>query len=429
MCGLIIHSYAAAITGGESIVKALQECAAFVVIMTPQARESRWVQREVTLADSWKKPLFPLLLDGENWEIFVLTQFSNVTNRRMPPATFYDKLAKYASRNTQEGEDVTQRATYHEPVDETLQAEIDNPPEPDERSNAPQRDLRSWFGGHVRVIIIMILSAGVLVTLFASSLGRPDPALQDLTQTAAEFAMQTEFAATEFAMATSTPSPAPPSPTNSPLPPGTATQVDPHDLTATQLVQPGTATAVIQFGSTATEAMLQRTVDAQAATNAALLAENTQIAVTATAQATGDNATVTLTIYRDEDSFTLYLPQMDQPLSMVGLEFHVTTSTGEAIVWHLDKDFAAFLGLPFENVSSLGAACFRLVRANANRPVPQVCQGRTLLVPQQLASADIFWRDTSAGLDRTVLVYQNGQLRAACGAEAYCELRLLIEPE
>ncbi|MEO8611126.1 MAG: toll/interleukin-1 receptor domain-containing protein [Chloroflexota bacterium] len=66
----------------------------------------------------------------------------------------------------------------------------------------------------------------------------------------------------------------------------TPTPVPTDTPTATFTVpQESTATPVIDFGATATEALLQRTADAQQAMNAALLAENTHIAETATAYA------------------------------------------------------------------------------------------------------------------------------------------------
>jgi hypothetical protein len=49
----------------REIVRAIKLCAVFVVVMTPESGESRWVQREVTLADELRKPTFPLLLAGD----------------------------------------------------------------------------------------------------------------------------------------------------------------------------------------------------------------------------------------------------------------------------------------------------------------------------------------------------------------------------
>ena len=94
----------------EAIVYALRQCGAFIIIMTPEARQSRWVQREVTLADNWQKRIFPLLLEGDNWEIFVLTQYSDVRSGELPPQAFFDKLAEVAPRQQGSGRIVTPTA-------------------------------------------------------------------------------------------------------------------------------------------------------------------------------------------------------------------------------------------------------------------------------------------------------------------------------
>lgn len=123
----------------ESIVRALRGCAAFIVIMSPEARNSRWVQREVTLADNWRKPTFPLLLAGENWEIFVLTQFENValpptssTSQhagKIPPASFFDKLEEFAPRQRHQGANIrTTGDALAVEIDAEIAKEIANPP-------------------------------------------------------------------------------------------------------------------------------------------------------------------------------------------------------------------------------------------------------------------------------------------------------------
>lgn len=116
----------------EKIVNALGNCAAVVVVMTPEARQSRWVQREVTLADNWRKPTFPMLLSGENWEIFVLTQYEDIRGGDLPPPEFYDDLSQVAPRQTRRGVDVTDTA-FEAAVDDTqmrreIREEIANPP-------------------------------------------------------------------------------------------------------------------------------------------------------------------------------------------------------------------------------------------------------------------------------------------------------------
>lgn len=83
----------------QSIVVALWECAAFVVILSPNSDSSRWVQREITVADQRQKPTFPLLLAGDmdtpNWAIFVRTQYEDVRDGSLPPDSFYAALRHY----------------------------------------------------------------------------------------------------------------------------------------------------------------------------------------------------------------------------------------------------------------------------------------------------------------------------------------------
>ncbi len=86
-----------------TIVKALKHCAAFIVIMTPSSDESRWVQREVTIADNLGKPAFPLLLRGdllesENWAIYVRTQYADVRDGSLPGENFLQQLAEVSPR-------------------------------------------------------------------------------------------------------------------------------------------------------------------------------------------------------------------------------------------------------------------------------------------------------------------------------------------
>lgn len=78
----------------DKIDSAIAECAGLVVIMTPAAKASRWVQREILLAEDRNKPIFPLLLSGDNWSLFVDTQFVAVEDNALPPNSFFDQLAR-----------------------------------------------------------------------------------------------------------------------------------------------------------------------------------------------------------------------------------------------------------------------------------------------------------------------------------------------
>lgn len=118
-----------------SIVNAIWSCAAIIVIMTPASDRSRWVQREITIADQRQKPIYPLLLDGgmdtPNWSIFVRTQFQDVRGGTLPSQTFFDDLQAHVPRRPGAGgSDIT--GTTHMTLvamqDEDFQAQIANPP-------------------------------------------------------------------------------------------------------------------------------------------------------------------------------------------------------------------------------------------------------------------------------------------------------------
>lgn len=66
----------------ETIEASVVNCVAFTVIMSDNARQSRWVRREVLLAENLGKPLFPVLLDGQVW-----TQLADIQSADMTAGT------------------------------------------------------------------------------------------------------------------------------------------------------------------------------------------------------------------------------------------------------------------------------------------------------------------------------------------------------
>jgi len=78
----------------RTIDKAIRSCGAFVVVMSPEAGESDWVEKEVMLAQVEKKPIFPLLLRGKLFSLLINSQYVDVTNGNLPPRKFYDCLSK-----------------------------------------------------------------------------------------------------------------------------------------------------------------------------------------------------------------------------------------------------------------------------------------------------------------------------------------------
>jgi hypothetical protein len=84
------------INSGDKWLRAMEEnldgCAAFVVVMSPAAGESEWVEKEVLRALAKRKRIFPLLLSGD--PLFALggIQYERADNHRMPSQRWVAKL-------------------------------------------------------------------------------------------------------------------------------------------------------------------------------------------------------------------------------------------------------------------------------------------------------------------------------------------------
>lgn len=77
------------------IQKQLDACEAFIVIMSPRAFSSEWVQSELQRAKRKQKPIFPLLLEGdEPWLSVESTQFYDVRGEKLPDAKFFEDLKR-----------------------------------------------------------------------------------------------------------------------------------------------------------------------------------------------------------------------------------------------------------------------------------------------------------------------------------------------
>ena len=80
------------------IQRQLDSCDAFILIMTPRSFASDWVQSELQRAKRNLKPIFPLLLEGdEPWLSVESTQYYDVRNRELPDDEFYSDLKQVVS--------------------------------------------------------------------------------------------------------------------------------------------------------------------------------------------------------------------------------------------------------------------------------------------------------------------------------------------
>ncbi|GIH02208.1 hypothetical protein Rhe02_02750 [Rhizocola hellebori] len=95
-CGLPIWFDSAIATGenfGPRIQQAIDDCAAFVVVLTPDSAGSVWVRREISRAARLRKPMRPLLLRSCDLPIELDgMHHEDVTGAQLPSGRFTDEL-------------------------------------------------------------------------------------------------------------------------------------------------------------------------------------------------------------------------------------------------------------------------------------------------------------------------------------------------
>jgi hypothetical protein len=76
-----------------TLEQAVRNCAALIVIMTPEAETSDWVRNELNLALAGNKPVFPLLLKGQAFQLVGDIQYADVAGEQMPDEAFFRDLS------------------------------------------------------------------------------------------------------------------------------------------------------------------------------------------------------------------------------------------------------------------------------------------------------------------------------------------------
>jgi len=77
----------------KRIADAIKDSSAVVVVMTPEAEQSEWVEKEILVAQKHNKPIYPLLLNGREFDLLISVKYTAVRGNALPPAIFYEKLA------------------------------------------------------------------------------------------------------------------------------------------------------------------------------------------------------------------------------------------------------------------------------------------------------------------------------------------------
>ncbi len=78
----------------QVIREKIDTCAALIIVMTPGAEQSAWVDREIVLAENLAKPILPLLLKGPVFFGLGDLQYENVATGALPSAAFTSRLRR-----------------------------------------------------------------------------------------------------------------------------------------------------------------------------------------------------------------------------------------------------------------------------------------------------------------------------------------------
>jgi hypothetical protein len=62
----------------KTIEENIETCSVFIVVMSSDAEESDWVEREILLAEKLKRPIFPILLNGDPWSRLANIQYEDM---------------------------------------------------------------------------------------------------------------------------------------------------------------------------------------------------------------------------------------------------------------------------------------------------------------------------------------------------------------
>jgi len=83
----------------DRLHKALKSCDAYILIVSRNARNSKWVPEELVVAKTKGKPIFPLCLDDTELFLAIQTvQAEDVRGGKLPTESFYKRLATVTTR-------------------------------------------------------------------------------------------------------------------------------------------------------------------------------------------------------------------------------------------------------------------------------------------------------------------------------------------
>jgi hypothetical protein len=94
----------------EQVIKTkIEDCSAFIVVMTPGADESDWVKREINYAERLGRPILPLLLEGNGFFRLNNYQAEDVRQGQLPTQPFVNRLKQLVAPQRNPAEDADHR--------------------------------------------------------------------------------------------------------------------------------------------------------------------------------------------------------------------------------------------------------------------------------------------------------------------------------
>lgn len=145
----------------DRIEDAIEKCAAFMIVMTPTGRRSKWLKREMLLADKLGKPVFPLLLDGEPWNFYVHVQYEEVSDGGLPSEDFCKQMMEFVPLNVPSEYNVTDFSPADDAEDSTspIRRTMSMRPVSNQATEVGQKYIPTWalfIGGLISMPTLVV---------------------------------------------------------------------------------------------------------------------------------------------------------------------------------------------------------------------------------------------------------------------------------
>ena len=76
----------------DEVRSAIENCSAFIIVMSSASRNSEWVMRELAIAQAASKPIFSMLLNSDPFDELTELQYVDARDDELPHEFFYSRL-------------------------------------------------------------------------------------------------------------------------------------------------------------------------------------------------------------------------------------------------------------------------------------------------------------------------------------------------